>query len=94
MQLLSQLQGSCCSGASDQARLTQRLWPFFRHPMASVRLAAVRLFARLVAFPVGRALLTWYADCMPGKTALRACVFIPSVDIDISIDWKFVEARD
>ncbi|KAK9916950.1 hypothetical protein WJX75_009151 [Coccomyxa subellipsoidea] len=53
MQLLSQLQGSCCSGAADQARLTQRLWPFFRHPMASVRLAAVRLFARLVAFPVG-----------------------------------------
>jgi hypothetical protein len=69
MQLLSHLQGSCCSGAADQARLTQRLWPFFRHPMASVRLAAVRLFARLVAFPVGRALVACYVDCMPGRTA-------------------------
>ena len=53
MQLLSQLQGSAESSAPDQARLTQRLWPFFRHPMASVRLAAVRLFAHLVSVPTG-----------------------------------------
>ncbi len=58
MQLLSHLQGSAASGAPDQARLTQRLWPFFRHPMASVRLAAVGLFARLVAFPAGESPLT------------------------------------
>ncbi|BDA40363.1 TATA-binding protein-associated factor 172 [Coccomyxa sp. Obi] len=53
MQLLSQLQEAAKSGTIDSARLTQRLWPFFRHPIASVRLAAVRLFAELVVSPPG-----------------------------------------
>ena len=29
--------------------LMLRLWPYFRHPMTPVRLAAVRLFAKVVA---------------------------------------------
>ncbi len=54
MQLLSQLQEAVRSGAVDSARLTQRLWPYFRHPMASVRLAAVRRVAKLGASPAGK----------------------------------------
>ncbi len=54
MQLLTHLQRAATSAAVDSSLLIQRLWPFFRHPIASVRLAAVRLFANLVASPAGK----------------------------------------
>lgn len=53
MQLLLQLQ-RCPSGGTCAPRLgqvLQRLWPLFRHPLASVRLAATRLLASIVTRP-------------------------------------------
>ena len=53
MQLLLQLNVTSSQGQDDLklGQALQRLWPFFRHPLASVRMAAVRLFAALVATP-------------------------------------------
>lgn len=52
MQLLLQLQSSTSGGLAGGPKLgqmLQRLWPFFRHPLTSVRLAAARLLASVVA---------------------------------------------
>ena len=53
MQLLLQLNSGSSQGQNGLklGQALQRLWPFFRHPLASVRMAAVRLFAALVAAP-------------------------------------------
>ena len=54
MQLLLQLNITFSKGQNELklGQALQRLWPFFRHPLASVRMAAVRLFAALVAAPI------------------------------------------
>ena len=52
MQLLLQLQGAAGAGQLGGPKLgqmLQRLWPFFRHPLTSVRLAAARLLACIAA---------------------------------------------
>lgn len=77
MQLLNQLQTGATAG---QAKLTQRLWAFFRHPMVSVRLAAVRLFAKLVAFPAPKCKPTCshavQLPCTPHRIFFcRSCVW-------------------
>lgn len=53
MQLLLQLHSGASQGQSglQLGKALQRLWPFFRHPLPPVRIAAVRLFAALVAAP-------------------------------------------
>ena len=54
MQLLLQLNLTSSQGQNNLklGQALQRLWPFFRHPSAPVRMAAVRLFAALVATPI------------------------------------------
>lgn len=51
MQLLTQLQQAVRPAPPDAAlaALVPRLWPFFRHTLASVRLATVRCLAALLA---------------------------------------------